>query len=111
MPNYAATLKALNGGVRNMTAKAAVKNIESRETTPTDVEVSGIKTLLKDLEALKKQLQRDEISGVAVHKLIAKLGKETVMIAGRRDGKDAAKVKEIGEALSAGAEALEPAKA
>ena len=47
MPNYAATPK---GGVQSMTAKAAVKNIESWETTLADVEVSGVKTMLKDLE-------------------------------------------------------------
>lgn len=104
MPNYAATLKALKGGVQSITAKAAVKNIESWETTLADVEVSGVKTLLKDLDSLKKQLSKDEIDGDAVRKLVAKLGKETVTIAGRMDGKDAGKVREIGEALSASAE-------
>ncbi len=104
MPRYAATLKALKAGVQSMTAKAAVKNIEGWEEELEKVEVSGIKTLLKDLESLKKHLQKEEIDGAAVRKLVAKLGKETVAISGRVDGKDAGKIKEIGEALAAGAE-------
>lgn len=110
MPNYAATLKALKAGVQSMTAKVAVKNIEGWEAQLEGVEVSGVKTLLKDLEALKKQLQKDDLDGESVRKLMAKLGKETAAIAGRMDGKDSGRVKEIGEALSAGADA-ESAKA
>ena len=110
MPKYDATLKALKAGVQNMTAKAAVKNIEGWEAELENVEVSGVKTLLKDLESLKKQLEKEEIDGGAVRKLVAKLGKETVTIAGRVDGKNAGKIKEIGEALTAGADSGENAK-
>ena len=104
MPKYDATLKALKAGVQSMTIKAAVKNIEGWETELEKVEVSGIKTLLKDLGSLKTQLQKEEIDGDAVRKLMAKLGKETVTISGRVDGKDAGRIKEIGEALTAGAD-------
>lgn len=104
MPKYDATLKALKAGVRSMTVKAAVKNIDGWEAELEKVEVAGVKTLLKDLETLKKRLQEEEIDGDAVRKLLAKLGKETVTIAGRADGKDAGKIKGIGEALTAGAE-------
>ena len=103
MPKYDATLKALKAGVPGMTAKAAVKNIEGWEAELEKVEVSGVKTLLKDLESLKKHLQKDEIDGAAVSKLMVKLGKETVTIAGRVDGKGADKIKDIGEALTAAA--------
>ena len=111
MPKYAATLKALKAGVQSMTVKAAVKNIEGWEEELEKVEVSGVKTLLKDLEHLKAQLQKEEIDGAAVRKLVAKLGKETITISGRVDGKDAGKIKEIGEALTAGAESDADAKA
>jgi len=96
MPTYDATIKALKAGAKSMTVNAAVKNIESWEATLEKVEVTGV----KDLESLKKHLHKEEIDGEAVRKLIAKLGKETVAIAGRAEGKQAEKVKALGEALS-----------
>ena len=104
MPTYDATIKALKAGAKSMTVNAAVKNIESWEATLEKVEVSGVKTVVKDLESLKKHLQKPEIDGDAVRKLIAKLGKETVTIAGRTEGKQAEKVKALGEALHDAAE-------
>jgi len=104
MPTYDATIKALKAGAKSMTVNAAVKNIESWEATLEKVEVSGVKTVVKDLESLKKHLQKHEIDGEAVKKLIAKLGKETVTIAGRTEGKQAEKVKALGEALNGAAE-------
>jgi len=104
MPTYDATIKALKAGAKSMTVNAAVKNIESWEATLEKLEVSGVKTITKDLESLKKHLQKPQIDGDAVRKLIAKLGKETVTIAGKAEGKDAEKVKALGEALSQSAE-------
>ena len=49
-------------------------------------------------------IQKQEIDGAAVRKLIAKLGKETVTIAGRTEGKNAEKSKSLGEALTSAAE-------
>lgn len=109
MPTYDATIKALKAGAKSMTVNAAVKNSESWEATLEKLEVSGVKTVIKDLENLKKHLQKPEIDGEAVHKLIAKLGKETVTIAGRTEGKNAEKVKALGEALSGAAEGEEKA--
>lgn len=100
MPTYDATIKALKAGAKSMTINAAVKNIESWEATLEKVEVSGVKTIVKDLESLKKHLQKEDIDGEAVRKLIAKLGKETVNIAGKAEGKQAEKVKALGEALT-----------
>lgn len=107
MPTFDATIKAMKAGAQRMTVNAAVKNIEGWETSLEKVEVSGVKTIVKDLESLKKQLQKPEIDGSAVRKLIAKLGKETVTIAGKAEGKQAEKVKALGEALSEAAEAEE----
>jgi len=83
MPTYDATIKALKAGVQKMTVNAAVKNIESWEATLENLEVSGVKTIIKDLDSLKKHLHKSEIDGDAVRKLITKLGKETVTVAGR----------------------------
>jgi len=107
MPTYDATIKALKAGVQKMTVNAAVKNIESWEATLESLEVSGVKTIIKDLDSLKKHLHKSEIDGDAVRKLIAKLGKETVTIASRTEGKNAEKVKSLGEALTEAAETTE----
>lgn len=104
MLTFDATIKALKAGAKSMTVNAAVKNIESWEATLEKLEVSGVKTITKDLESLKKHLQKPEIDGDAVRKLVAKLGKETVTIAGKAEGKSAEKVKALGEALSQSAE-------
>lgn len=105
MPTYDATIKALKAGAKSMTVNAAVKNIETWEANLKKVEVSGVKTIVKDLESLKKHLQKHEIDGEAVRKLIAKLSKETVTIASGAEGKNAEKVKALGEALNHAAEA------
>ena len=106
MPKFEATIKALKAGARSLTVNAAVKNIESWEATLEKLEVSGVKTVIKDLENLKKHLQKPEIDGDAVRKLIAKLGKETVAISAKAE-KGGDKVKALGEALAEAAEADE----
>jgi hypothetical protein len=107
MPQFDATIKHLKEGVKGFTVSAAVKNIEGWEATLEKVEVSGVKTILHDLESLKKHLHADPIDGGAVKKLIAKLGRETVTIAGKTDSKNAEKIKHLGEALSHSAETAE----
>ncbi len=100
MPTFDATIKALKAGAKSMTVNAAVKNIETWEATLEKLEITGVKTIVKDLESLKKHLHKEEIDGEAVRKLIAKLGKETVGIAGRAEGKQVEKIKALGEALT-----------
>jgi hypothetical protein len=104
MPQFDATIKHLKEGVKGFTISAAVKNIEGWEATLEKVEAPGVKGIVRDLESLKKHLQKDEIDGAAVQKLIAKLGKETVTIAGKSDSKNAEKVRALGEALNSASE-------
>ena len=104
MPQFDATIKHLKDGVKSFTVSAAVKNIEGWETTLEKSEASGVKTIVKDLENLKKHLHAKEIDGEAVKKLVLKLGKETVTIAGKSDSKNAEKIKALGEALTGAAE-------
>lgn len=59
------------------------------------------------MENLKKHLQAKEIDGAAIKKIVTKLGKETVTIAGRAEGKSAEKVKSLGEALTSASETAE----
>ena len=100
MPQFDATIKHIKEGVKGFTVSAAIKNIEGWETTLEKVETPGVKTIVKDLQSLKKLLQADAIDGDKVKNLVLKLGKETVTIAGKSDSKNAEKIKSLGEALT-----------
>ncbi len=104
MPQFDATLKHIKDGVKGFTITAATKNIEGWEATLEKLEAPGVKTIIKDLESLKKHLHAKELNGEAIRKLVAKLGKESVTLAGKAQGKNAEKAKALGEALSAAAE-------
>ena len=107
MPQFDATIKHIKDGVKSMTVNAAVKNIEGWEATLEKLDAPGAKTIVKDLENLKKHLHAKELDGEAIRKLVAKLGKETVTLAGKSDSKNAEKAKALGEALSHAAETEE----
>ena len=107
MPQFDATIKHLKEGVKGFTVSAAVKNIEGWEATLEKLEAPGVKGIIKDLENLKKHLHAKELDGAAIKKIVAKLGKETVTLAGKAEGKNAEKVKSLGEALTASAETTE----
>ena len=104
MPQFDATIKHIKDGVKSMTVSAAVKNIEGWEATLEKVEEPGAKTIIKDLENLKKHLHAKELDGEAIRKLVVKLGKETVAISKKSDSKNAAKIQALGEALTSAAE-------
>ncbi len=107
MPQFDATIKHIKDGVKSMTVSAAVKNIEGWEATLEKLDAPGAKTIVKDLENLKKHLHAKELDGEAIRKLVTKLGKETVSLAGKSDSKNAEKAKALGEALSHAAETEE----
>lgn len=104
MPQYDSTIKHIADGVKGFTVAAATKNIEGWEATLEKVDSPAAKTIIKDLEALKKHLHADKLNGEAIRKLVAKLGKETVAIAKKTEGKNAEKIVALGEALSQAAE-------
>ena len=99
MPQFDATIKHLKEGVKSMTVSAAVKNIEGWEATLEKVEEPAAKTIVKDLESLKKHLHAKELDGEAIRKLVIKLGKETVAIGKKVEGKNATKIQALGDAL------------
>ncbi len=107
MPQFAATIKHIQDGLKGFTVSAAVKNIEGWEATLEKVENPAAKTIVKDLENLKKHLQADTINGEQIKKIVLKLGKETVAISGKSDSKNADKIKALGEALTEAAESAE----
>ena len=106
MPQFAATIKHITEGLTSFTISAAVKNIEGWETKLQEVDAPGAKTIVKDLESLKKLLGADELDGKKIGTLVAKLGKETVALAKHGEGENAEKVKSLGEALLGAAEKL-----
>ena len=109
MPQFDATIKHLKEGVKSITVSAAVKNIEGWESTLEKVEELGAKTIVKDLETLKKHLHAKELDGEAIRKLVIKLGKETVAISKKTEGKNATKIQALGEALTHAAESANAA--
>ncbi len=100
MPQLDATIKHLKEGVKGFTVAAAVKNIEGWEASLEKVDSPAAKTIIKDLESLKQHLQAEKTNGGQIQKLVMKLGKETVAIGGKTEGKDAERIKALGEALS-----------
>ena len=100
MPQLDATIKHLKEGVKGFTVSAAVKNIEGWEATLEKLDTPAAKTIVKDLESLKQHLQAEKPNGGHIQKLVVKLGKETVAIGGKTEGKDADRIKALGEALS-----------
>ena len=100
MPQFDATIKHVKDGVKGFTVKAAVTNIEGWEATLEKSDLSGVKTLVKDLESLKKHIQAEAPNAEQIKKLLAKLGKETVTLAGKAEGSNADKAKTLGEALA-----------
>ena len=104
MPQFDATIKHIKEGVKSFTVAAAVKNIEGWEATLEKVDAPGAKTIVKDLESLKKHLHAEKINGGQIKNLVLKLGKETVTLAGKSDSKNAEKIKALGEALTKAAE-------
>jgi hypothetical protein len=104
MPQFDATIKHIKEGVKGITVSAAVKNIEGWEATLEKVDEPAAKTIVKDLENLKKHLHAKELDGEAIRKLVIKLGKETVAISKKTESKNAEKIQALGEALTHAAE-------
>ena len=109
MPQFDATIKHLKEGVKSMTVSAAVKNIEGWEATLEKVEEPAAKTIVKDLENLKKHLHAKELDGEAIRKLVVKLGRETVAIGKKTESKSASKIQALGDALTHAADSASAA--
>lgn len=96
---FAATLNAFNRGLESMKPARGVQMIEDWETALADVDLPGAKGVLRDLQALRKQLEKDSPDGERVKALLHRLGAATVKIATRGE-KSEEKLKELGEALT-----------
>jgi len=99
----AATLKAFQDGITNLSAAQGIKNIEAWEETLQDADFRGAKTIHENLGKLKKLLQNDHLDGGAILGLLKTLGEETVRASSHAEGKQAEQIKELGELLMNGA--------
>ena len=96
---FAATMNAVNRGLENVKPAKGVEMIEDWETALADVDAPGTKGIIRDLGALRKQLEKDAPDGERVQALLHRLGAATVKIAGTSD-KSEDKLKALGEALT-----------
>lgn len=100
MPARFTTLShQLEKGLDTIKPDAGIKQIEYWENELKDVETPGVKTLLHDLEALKKLLHAETPDSEKIKKLVHKLGGETTRMGAKADEKTADKVKELGAKL------------
>ena len=96
---FAATMNAINRGLDSAKPTSGVHVLEDWETALADVDTVGAKGILRDLSALRKQLEKAEPDADRVLALVHRLGAATTKIADKADtNKD--KLKMLGEALS-----------
>ena len=96
---FAGTMNAINRGLADTKANKGADMVEDWEAALADVEVSGAKGILRDLGALRKQLEKSEPDADRVHALLHRLGAATTKIADKAD-KSQDKLKALGEALT-----------
>ena len=96
---FAGTLNAINRGQSDAKPAKGADLIEDWETALADTDVAGAKGILRDLGALRKQLEKGEPDADRVHALLHRLGQATVKIADKAD-KNGDKLKQLGEALT-----------
>jgi hypothetical protein len=96
---FAGTMNAINRGLDSTKASKGADMLEDWETALADVDVPGAKGILRDLGALRKQLEKDEPDTDRVHAILHRLGTATTKIAERAD-KSQDKLKALGEALT-----------
>jgi hypothetical protein len=96
---FAATMNAINRGLDKVKAATGVHMIEDWEAALAEVDVPGAKGIVRDLQALRKQLEKESPDGERIQALLHRLGVATVKIAARSE-KSEEKLKALGEALT-----------
>ena len=105
MPAYfSGTTNALKKGVTKMSAEAAIKKIEGWEEALQEVEIPGARAILRDLGALKRQLDQDEPDGDRIRTILSRLADATMKISDRVEDRNADKVRDLGQALETASE-------
>jgi hypothetical protein len=101
---FSGTMKAFQNGITRMSTRAAIRNIEHWEEALEETDVPGVCTILRDLGALKRCLEAEELDGERIQHLMGRLGKATAAISQKADTRHRSKLEDLGEMLSAAAE-------
>ena len=96
---FAGTMNAINRGLDGTKPNKGADMVEDWEAALAEVDVPGSKGILRDLGALRKQLERGEPDADRIHALLHRLGVATTKIADKAD-KSQEKLKSLGEALA-----------
>lgn len=96
---FAGTMNAINRGLEQTKPNKGADMVEDWEAALAEVDVPGAKGILRDLGALRKQLERSEPDADRLHALLHRLGGATTRIADKA-GTSADKLKALGEALT-----------
>ena len=101
---FSGTTNALKKGVMKMTADAAIKKIEGWEEALQEVEIPGARAILRDLGALKRQLDQDEPDGDRIRTILSRLADATIKISDKVEDRNAEKIRDLGQALESASE-------
>lgn len=96
---FAGTMNAINRGIDSTKPDKGAHMVEDWETALADVDVPGAKGILRDLGALRKQLEKETPDAERIHALLHRLGEATTKIAEKADT-NGEKLKALGAALS-----------
>ena len=96
---FAATMNAINRGLDSTKPAKGADMVEDWEAALADVDTPGAKGILRDLAALRKQLEKEAPDADRIHALLHRLGAATTKIAEKADASQD-KLKALGEALT-----------
>lgn len=100
MARFAATMNAVEKGFENVSPSQGAKAVDDWIEQLNGADFRGAKGLARDLDRLKKELERDEPRDEAVRKILAKLGPATEKSAEGAEGASQQKLRDLGKALT-----------
>ena len=101
---FAATIQGLKNGVAQSSLKAAIRKIEGWEDAVREAGVTGTRALLRDLGALKRQLEQQKPDTSRVQAIAARIAEAAGKVAARMQGREAGKVRGLAKTMNEAAE-------
>ena len=96
---FAGTMNAINRGLESTKPAKGADMVEDWEAALAEIDTPGAKGILRDLGALRKQLEKDAPDADRIHALLHRLGAATTKIADKAETSQE-KLKALGEALT-----------
>ena len=97
-------LQTLSKRAREDVGGCRRKKIEGWEEALQEVEIPGARVILRDLGALKRQLDQDEPDGDRIRTILSRLADATMKISDKVEDRNADKVRDLGQALETASE-------